>query len=112
MLSKKEIRGEREDLTLEEERDAYKNEKQANDIAGRVARALLGSQMPEFGKGSPTIKDVAEIIGKDQTFVREGIEQGWLPIGICKPAAKCGGRREFYISPRKLWEVTGYIWKG
>lgn len=98
-------------MNQEEEMKVYEAEKQANDIAGRVARALLGAQMPEFGQGSPTIKEVAEILGKDQTFIREGIEQGWLPIGICKPSKK-GGRREFYISPKKLWEVTGYVWKG
>ena len=98
-------------MTQAEEMKVYEAEKQANDIAGRVARALLGAQMPEFGQGSPTIKETAAILGKDQTFVREGIEQGWLPIGICKPS-KNGGRREFYISPRKLWEITGYIWRG
>lgn len=98
-------------MTQAEEMEAYKKEKYSNNIAEKVARALLGAQVPEFGKGSPTIKEVAEILNKDQTFIREGIEQGWLPIGICKPS-KQGSRRDFYISPKKLWEVTGYIWRG
>ena len=49
------------------------------------------------------------ILDKDACFVREGIEKGWLPIGICRVGKN---RREFYISPKKLWEVTGYVWKG
>lgn len=98
-------------MTQAEEMEAYEKEKYSNNIAEKVARALLGAQVPEFGKGSPTIKEVAEILNKDQTFIREGIEQGWLPIGICKPS-KQGSRRDFYISPKKLWEVTGYIWRG
>ena len=98
-------------MTKAEEMEAYEKEKYSNNIAEKVARALLGAQVPEFGKGSPTIKEVAEILNKDQTFIREGIEQGWLPIGICKPS-KQGSRRDFYISPKKLWEVTGYIWRG
>ena len=98
-------------MTQEEELKAYEEEKHSNKIAEKVARALLGAQVPEFGQGSPTIKEVAEILGKDQTFIREGIEQGWLPIGICKPS-KNGSRRDFYISPKKLWEVTGFIWRG
>ncbi len=99
-------------MTLAEEMKAYEEEKQANEIAGKVVRALIGAQVPEFGHGSPTVKEVAEIMNKDQTFIREGIEQGWLPIGICKPPAKKGGKRDFYISPKKLWEVTGHVWKG
>ena len=83
---------------------------QSTDIAERVARILIsGLQHPEFGLGSPTVADVAKIIGKDASFVREGIEKGWLPIGICNIK---NGTRNFYISPKKLWEVTGYVWKG
>lgn len=82
----------------------------ATEIAGRVTKNLMEAmQYPEFGMGSPTVQEVAKIMGKDQTFVREGIEKGWLPIGICKTT---NGVRSFYISPKKLWEVTGYVWKG
>ena len=101
-----------EAMNQSEEMKAYEEEKQANDIAGRVARILIGAQVPEFGKGSPTINQVADILGKNAEFVREGIDAGWLPIGICKPPERKGGKRDFYISPKKLWEVTGYVWKG
>ena len=83
---------------------------QATDVAERVAKILIsGLIYPEFGPGSPSVADVAKIIGKDATFVREGIEKGWFPIGICSIK---NGNRNFYISPKKLWEVTGYIWRG
>ena len=82
----------------------------ATDVADRVARILLsGMQYPEFGPGSPTVAETAKIVGKDPCFVREGIEKGWFPVGICRIN---NGNRSFYISPKKLWEVTGYIWKG
>ena len=84
-------------------------EAMTTNIAERVARLLVGAQVPDFGKGSPTVKEVSKILGKDITFVREGIEKGWLPIGICKVSEN--GRREFYVSPKKLWEVTGYVWR-
>lgn len=82
----------------------------ATEIAARVARILMsGMQYPEFGPGAPSVPEVAKITGKDATFIREGIEQGWFPIGICR---NNGGNRNFYISPKMLWEVTGYVWKG
>lgn len=78
--------------------------------------------MIEFHKGSVPISVVAKIYGKDASWVRAGIISGWLPIGI---ATRNGelitdvqdinskyGRINFYISPKKLWEETGYIWRG
>ena len=92
------------------ELEAMKVSELATDVAERVARILIsGMQYPEFGPGSPTVPEVAKIIGKDAYFVREGIEKGWLPIGVCKIN---DGKRNFYISPKMLWEVTGYVWKG
>lgn len=75
-----------------------------------------------FGKGSVPVAVAAKVYGKDATWVRAGIISGWLPIGT---ATRKGeqitnidqidsrkGRINFYISPRKLYEHTGYIWKG
>ena len=82
----------------------------ATQVAERVARILMsGMQYPQFGTGAPTVPEVAKIMGKDAYFIREGIEKGWLPIGICRVN---NGSRSFYISPKMLWEVTGYVWKG
>lgn len=91
-------------------RDEVQVLNEAANIADRVARLLMSEmQYPEFGSGAPTVAETAKILDKDMCFVREGIEKGWLPIGICRANKN---RRDFYISPKKLWEVTGYVWKG
>lgn len=78
--------------------------------------------MDEFAKGSVPVSVAARVYGKDASWVRSGIIAGWLPIG---KATRNGelvtkveemnsklGRINFYISPKKLYEDTGYIWKG
>lgn len=76
----------------------------------------------EFESGSVPVSIAAKIYGKDASWVRAGIIAGWLPIGV---ATRDGqqiteieqinskyGRINFYISPKKLYEDTGYIWRG
>lgn len=78
--------------------------------------------MLEFIKGSVPVSVAARVYGKDASWVRAGIVAGWLPIG---KATRNGelvtkvedidskyGRINFYISPKKLWEETGYVWRG
>lgn len=78
--------------------------------------------MKEFIKGSVPVSVAARVYGKDASWVRAGIVAGWLPIG---KATRNGqlvtkieeidskfGRINFYISPKKLWEETGYVWRG
>lgn len=75
-----------------------------------------------FGEGSVPVAVAARIYGKDVCWVRAGIVCGWLRIG---KATRNGqlvtsleemnskyGRINFYISPKLLWEETGYVWKG
>lgn len=76
----------------------------------------------EFEKGSVPVKVAAKVYGKDTCWVRAGIITGYLPIGTAtrdgKPVTKITemdsrkGRINYYISPLKLYENTGYIWKG
>ena len=42
-------------------------------------------------------------------FVRIGIQEKWLPIGV---AYRKEGSSEYsyYVSPKKLYEYTGYIY--
>ena len=78
--------------------------------------------MVEFGKGSVPISITSKVYGKDASWVRAGIIAGWLPIGVATRNGKLVtkieeidsrfGRINFYISPKKLWEETGYIWRG
>lgn len=76
----------------------------------------------KFPQGSVPVSVAAKVFGKDTSWVRAGIISGWLPIG---KATRNGqlitsiddmdskqGRINFYISPKRLWEETGYLWDG
>jgi hypothetical protein len=78
--------------------------------------------MIEFGIGSVPVSTAAKVYGKDSSWVRTGIVVGWLPIGratrngslvtsLDEMSSKFG-RINFYISPKKLYEETGYVWRG
>lgn len=71
---------------------------------------------------SVPVKVAAAIYKKDACWVRAGIIAGWLPIGI---ATRNGervksvdemnskkGRINYYISPKLLYENTGYLYRG
>jgi hypothetical protein len=75
-----------------------------------------------FCAGSVPVAVVARVYGKDASWVRAGIVSGWLPIGKATRNGKLittidemdskYGRINFYISPKRLYEETGYFWKG
>lgn len=75
-----------------------------------------------FASGSVPVAVAARIFGKDASWVRAGIISGWLPIGKATRNGKLitdleemnsrFGRINFYISPKRLYEETGYVWKG
>ena len=64
----------------------------------------------------------AKVYGKDPCWVRAGIIEGWLPIGVATRKVKQitnlqdmdshKGRINYYISPKMLQEETGYEWNG
>lgn len=92
---------------------------QVHQFAAEVARIISGiPQMPEFSNERLTVSDVSKMTGIPMSSVRAGIIYGWLPIGAAYRGNKVihdrkgSGRIEFVISPRKLWEETGYIWRG
>lgn len=73
-------------------------------------------------RGSVPVSVVARVYGKDASWVRAGIISGYLPIGV---ATRNGvqvtnvslmdsryGKINYYISPLKLYNETGYEWKG
>jgi len=75
----------------------------------------------QFPAGSVPISVVAKVYSKDPAWVREGIRAGWLPIGTATRGGELveepgrgpkGTRTNYYISPMKLYQETGYIWKG
>lgn len=96
----------------------------AQQIAEHVYRLILGNlhSVPEFPPGDVPVSVAARIYGKDSNWVRAGIIAGWLPIGRAIRAGQLVtdvsqmdsryGRINYQISPKKLWEDTGYVWKG
>lgn len=75
-----------------------------------------------FGTGSVPVRIAARVYGKDCSWIRAGIITGYLSIGTATRNGKVvtkieemdsrRGRINYYISPLKLYEETGYIWKG
>lgn len=73
-------------------------------------------------EGSVPVAVAARVYGKDASWVRAGIIVGWLPIGKATRNGKTvtsvsdidsrKGRINYYISPKLLYEDTGYEWKG
>ena len=77
---------------------------------------------PDFRPGSVPVCVAARVDGKDASWVRAGIISGWLPIGKATRNGKLVtsieemnskyGRINFYISPKLLYQETGFLWKG
>lgn len=73
-------------------------------------------------KGSVPVAIAAQIYGKDPCWIRAGLISGWLDIGFATRNGKKvteiaqmdsrKGRINYYISPKRLFEETGYEWKG
>lgn len=78
--------------------------------------------MDGLAVGSVPIAVVAKVYGRDASWVRAGIISGWLPIGKATRNGKLitdvkemdsrKGRINYYISPKLLYEQTGYVWDG
>ena len=72
--------------------------------------------------GSVPVRIAARVYGRDPEWVRVGIIAGWLPIGEAtrngkritdvKELNSKFGRINYYISPKLLYEQTGYEWRG
>lgn len=78
--------------------------------------------MTELAVGSVPVVVAAKAYGKDSSWIRAGIISGWLPIGKATRNGKLItdvsemdsrlGRINYYISPKLLYEDTGYVWTG
>lgn len=74
-----------------------------------------------FSCGSVPVSVAAKVYGKDPSWVRAGLILGWLPIGVATrggeavtdlPKGRDRRRINYYISPKRLYEETGYLWSG
>ena len=73
-----------------------------------------------FHSGSVPVAVAARVYGKEASWIRAGIISGWLPIGTATRKGKKitsieemdsrYGRINFYISPKLLYEETGFLW--
>lgn len=86
-------------------------------IAMQISQLLTKglSQIPEFADSPVPMKVATKVLGMDAEQIRNRMETGELDIGYIFPAQKKRGVRAYrntYISPKKFWEVTGYIWRG
>ena len=69
----------------------------------------------EFSPGSVPLKVVSKVLDMKPDTIRDKMEDGTLDLGIIYKARKKRGKRAYrntYISPKKLYELTGYVWKG
>lgn len=84
--------------------------KEENALLDKLLKILaIRPETPEFAPGGVPVKVAAAVYGKAPYFIHEGIRAGWLPIGHVKPGDQ---KDNFYISPLKLWQDTGFIYKG
>ena len=78
--------------------------------------------MNNYAKGSVPVIFAAKVFGKDPAWIRAGIISGYLPIGEATRNGKRvtdvndidsrKGRINYYISPKRFFEVTGFRWEG
>ena len=68
-------------------------------------------EVAEFTGENVPVQVAARVMKKDQQFIRQGIILGILKFGV---AFKKEGstQYDYYISPRKFWEETGYVYDG
>lgn len=68
---------------------------------------MKGAIVRFSGKNIP-VTAVAKIMGKDQQFVRQAMIEGLLPIGVAF-RKKGSSQYDFYISPKLLYDFTGFF---
>lgn len=65
----------------------------------------------EFCGGGVPVAVAARIFGKEPQWVRIQMQRNLIDIGVVTES-EVGHRHNYYISPRKLYELTGYRWRG
>jgi hypothetical protein len=67
--------------------------------------------VPEFPAENVPVTLAASILGKDQMFIREAMKRGIIDLGVCYQK-EGSSQYDIYISPFKLWQLSGYVYKG
>ena len=68
-------------------------------------------KIPDFSGENVPVSVAAKVMKKTPQYIRQGIVQGILDFGVAvKHEGNCN--YDYYISPKKFWEATGYIYTG
>ena len=63
-------------------------------------------EVPEFTGENVPVAVAARVMKKDQQFIRQGIILG---VAFKKEGSS---QYDYYISPMKFWEETGFVYAG
>lgn len=76
----------------------------------------------EYELKSVPVSVAAKVYKKDAYWIRAGLISGWLPIGFAtrngeritdvNQIGQKKGRINYYISPKLLYEQTGFLYDG
>ena len=68
-------------------------------------------EIPEFTGENVPVQVAARVMKKDQQFIRQGIILGFL-FFVLAFKKEGSSQYDYYISPIKFWEETGYVYDG
>lgn len=89
-----------------------------------IRRQVVEKARPDiiFHPGCVPVKVAAKVYGESENWIRAGIISGYCPIGTATRNGKeilnvqdmdsRKGKISYHISPKLLYEQTGYLWKG
>ena len=66
---------------------------------------------PRFTGMNVPIEAAANAMNKDQAFIRVALQRKILPIGAAMKMEDDSRRYAYYISPKLLYEYTGFIYE-
>ena len=87
----------------------------ADSIQILVSKLMEVIQPIEFGAGGVPMETAEKVLGMKRSTIIDHMQDGSLDIGTVFPAPKKRGVRAYrstYISPKKFYELTGFIWRG
>lgn len=67
--------------------------------------------IPRFDGRNVPISVAAKALRKNAQFVRIGLQRGLLPIGTAYKVNEDNLQYDYYISPAKLYEFSGFIYQ-
>ena len=68
-----------------------------------------GKQAIRFDGANISVAEAARIMKKDAMFIRVGLRNGKLPFGTAIKTSEDNQNYDYYISPKKFYEYTGYM---